>query len=67
VGFQKVELAAGEEQRVTITIDPAASNHPLSVYDVESKSWVTPKGEYTFYIGNSSSDAQLAKTSYSAE
>jgi beta-glucosidase len=67
VGFQKVELDAGAEQRVTISIDPAASNHPLSVYDVETKNWVTPKGEYTFYIGNSSSDAQLAKATYSVE
>jgi beta-glucosidase len=32
VGFQKVDLASGANAPVTITIDPGASNHPLSYW-----------------------------------
>jgi beta-glucosidase len=32
VGFQKVDLASGASAPVTITIDPGASNHPLSYW-----------------------------------
>ena len=33
VGFQKVFVEPGESKPVTITIDPAATNHPFSVWD----------------------------------
>jgi beta-glucosidase len=54
VGFSKVELAAGASQEVMVTIDPAASNHPLSVWSTTYNLWITPKGTYTVAVGNSS-------------
>lgn len=61
VGFQKVSLAAGASTTVSITIDPAASNHPLSVWSTTYNMWITPSGSYTVYVGNSSSPADLAQ------
>ncbi|MBS0304443.1 MAG: glycoside hydrolase family 3 C-terminal domain-containing protein [Proteobacteria bacterium] len=54
VGFKKVDLAAGAAQDVTITIDPAASSHPLSAWSTTYNQWITPKGNYTLWVGNSS-------------
>ncbi|WP_201770516.1 beta-glucosidase family protein [Pseudomonas sp. Ant30-3] len=54
VGFHKVPLAVGGRERVTIDIDPAASNHPLSVWDVSRKAFVIPSGTYTVWIGSAS-------------
>jgi beta-glucosidase len=62
VGFDKVALNPGEKQRVTVTIDPDASNHPLSVWDEASDKWTTPNGEYTVYVGNSSDNVALQQT-----
>ena len=59
VGFQKVELAAGASQTVTISIDSTASNHPLSVWSKSANAWVIPTGIYTVYVGNSSSPKSL--------
>jgi beta-glucosidase len=56
VGFSKVQLAAGATQTITITIDPAASNHPLSIWNKANNLWVTPKGSYTVSVGNSSNN-----------
>lgn len=55
VGFKRVELAAGASQTVTIGFDSAASNHPMSVWDKSSGTWVKPSGSFTVYVGNSSS------------
>lgn len=54
VGFEKVTLKPGEKKRVTVTIDPAAANHPLSVWDDAADAWSTPSGEYTVHVGDSS-------------
>jgi len=54
VGYKKVELAAGATQDVTVTIDPAASNHPLSYWNTSTNMWTTPAGTYTVSVGNSS-------------
>lgn len=62
VGFQKVTVAPGTSRDVSITIDPNATNHPLSVYDKTSKRFVIPSGTYTVYVGNSSSNLQTAGT-----
>lgn len=62
VGFDKVTLNPGEKQRVTVTIDPGASNHPLSVWDEATDKWSTPNGEYTVYVGNSSDNVALQQT-----
>jgi beta-glucosidase len=61
VAFQKVELAAGASQTVTITVAPAASNHPLSVWSKAYSMWITPAGTYTAYVGNSSSPKDLVQ------
>ena len=61
IGFQKIELAAGASGDVRIVIDPAASNHPLSVWDEAQKKWVTPKGNYTVWLGRSSSARDLVR------
>lgn len=54
VGFTKVDLAAGSSKEVTLTIDPAASNHPLSYWNKSTNLWTTPAGTYTVHVGNSS-------------
>ena len=61
IGFQKVELAPGASGDVRIVIDPAASNHPLSVWDEAKRQWVTPKGNYTIWFGRSSSLNDLVR------
>lgn len=60
VGFKKVDLAPGAAQEVTITIDPAASNHPLSFWNKAYNAWISPAGSYTLHVGNSSSPKDLA-------
>jgi beta-glucosidase len=61
-GFQKVYLQPGESKRVQIVIDPAATNHPLSVWDVAAHEFVVKPGEYTVYAGNSSENTPLVAT-----
>lgn len=60
VGFQKVDLAAGASKEVTLTIDPAASNHPLSVWSTTYNQWITAAGTYTVHLGKSSAPNDLA-------
>jgi beta-glucosidase len=54
VGFHKLQLAAGASEAVAIEIDPASSNHPLSVWDAGRKAFVIPSGTYTVWVGNAS-------------
>lgn len=56
VAFDKVQLQPGEQKQVTLTIDPAASNHPLSYWDTSKGGWTIADGEYTVYVGSSSRD-----------
>ena len=53
VGFRKVFLEPGATRRVTVTIDPAATHHPLSVWDDGARAFVTKPGQYTVFVGNS--------------
>ncbi len=62
VGFKKVTLQPGESQRVSIVIDPAATNHPLAVWDYCSGSFAVKPGDYTVYVGSSSEDTPLTAT-----
>ncbi len=62
VGFKKVHLEPGQSQRVSIVIDPAATNHPLSVWDYCVQGFVVKPGEYTVYAGNSSDNTPLTAT-----
>jgi beta-glucosidase len=61
VGFQRIELAPGASGDVTIAIDPAASNHPLSVWDERQSKWVVPQGRFTVWLGRSSSPRDLVQ------
>jgi len=56
VGFDKVFLEPGESQLVRITIDPAATNHPFSVWDYCTRSFLTEPGTYTVYVGTSADE-----------
>lgn len=62
VGFQKIHLQPGATKEVTISIDPGASNHPLSVWDTNTNRFSIPPGSFTVYVGNSSSTLQIAGT-----
>lgn len=54
-GFEKVELAPGASQEVTIEIDPRS----LSYWDTATHAWVTPAGTVPIYVGSSSRDVRL--------
>jgi beta-glucosidase len=56
VAFQKLWLAPGEKRRVQVLVDPAATNHPLGIFDSASRQWKTVDGSYSFLVGSSSAD-----------
>ena len=56
VGFRKVFVQPGATQPVTITIDPAATHHPLGVWDDRAHAFVTEPGRYTVHVGTSADD-----------
>jgi beta-glucosidase len=60
VGYQRVELAAGASQVVSVPVNPDASNHPMGVWSESKHQWVIPEGRYTVWLGRSSSPADLA-------
>ena len=62
VGFRKVFLEPGASKPVTITVDPAATNHPFGVWDYGTQGFVTKPGNYTVYVGNSADDPAHAST-----
>lgn len=64
VAFKKIELQPGAAGEVAITLDPKASNHPLSVWDDKAQQWVMPAGRYTIWAGRSSAPADLARAGF---
>lgn len=62
VGFEKVWLNPGEKTKVKITIDPAASNHPLGIWDSTKGEWKIVEGSYQVLVGNSSGNLVLNDT-----
>ena len=54
-GFVKVNLRAGEKQRVRLKLDKRA----LSYYDVQSKQWRVDPGDFEVLVGSSSEDIRL--------
>lgn len=54
VGWQKVLLQPGRSTTVRIEVDENDASHPLSYWDVHSKSWLVPNGTFSVYLGNSS-------------
>jgi beta-glucosidase len=61
IGFQRIELAPGASGNVSIVIDPAASNHPMSVWNERAGKWVIPTGNFTVWMGKSSSPGDLVR------
>ncbi len=49
-GFQKIELAAGEQKTVSVKL-PVSS---LAFFDEEAHAWEVEKGGYTIYVGTAS-------------
>jgi beta-glucosidase len=56
-GFEKINLKKGEEKRVSFFL----SKEDLSLLDKDMK-WSFEPGEFTFFIGSSSTDIRLKKT-----
>ncbi|MBR7741697.1 glycoside hydrolase family 3 C-terminal domain-containing protein [Phycicoccus sp. BSK3Z-2] len=56
VGFAKVRVAVGGSERVTVTVDPAASHHPFSVWDHAAGDFRVRPGRYAVHVGTSSED-----------
>lgn len=61
VGFKRMELAPGAAGEAVITIDPTASNHPLSVWSEADRKWVRPEGAVTVWLGSSSAPRDMVK------
>ena len=59
IGFARIELDAGRSGEVSIAIDPAASHHPLGVWDDKAHRWTIPGGRFKVWVGRSSSPADL--------
>ena len=59
VGFDRVALAPGESERISIVVDSTASNQPYSIWDTEADQWVVLDGEYGISVGASSRDIRL--------
>jgi beta-glucosidase len=59
VGWQKVFLQPAQHQVVTVQVNENDSSHPLSWWNPSSSNWQTAPGDYTVYVGNSSSKASL--------
>lgn len=58
LGFERVDLAAGETRRVTVDADPRL----LARYDGNAKSWRIRPGAYTAAVGTSASAMRLEAT-----
>jgi len=59
VGFDRVQLKAGESKVVTVVVDSTASNQPFSTWDANTHAWVVADGSYGFSVGSSSRDLPL--------
>jgi len=56
IGWQKVELSAGENKTVHLAINPTY----LSIWDEAAKKFVRPSGSYRVMVGGSSAELPLA-------
>ncbi|MDE1915236.1 MAG: fibronectin type III-like domain-contianing protein [Sphingomonadales bacterium] len=54
-----IALPPGASATGSITIDPAASNHPLGGWSEAQKRWLVPSGRYTVLVGTSSAPRDL--------
>jgi beta-glucosidase len=62
VGWQRVQLAAGESKTVTLPLNPIY----LSIYNVQGNGWQLVPGEYQVFVGTSSAETPL-KTTFQKE
>ena len=61
--FIKVALQPGEQQTLTVHLDPAA----FSYYDPDKKGWVAEKGDYRILVGGSSRRLELKRDCHLTE
>ena len=61
-GWGKVELEPGETREVSVPLDPNATSHPLSYWDVTMNGWEMASGDYRVDVGASSRDIRLTST-----
>lgn len=59
VGWERVDLMPEETRTVTVTVDAASTNHPLSIWNTAEKRWQIVPGRYEIFIGTSSAPADL--------
>lgn len=62
IGWQKVQLAAGETKTIKLVIDGDSSAHPFGTWDLNAKAWTIANGDYTVWVGNSSRSLTSAGT-----
>jgi beta-glucosidase len=62
VGWAKIELEPGETREVAVTLDPKATSHPLSYWNVKTNGWEIAGGDYQVYVGASTRDIRLTTT-----
>src|ERR1700728_2472504 len=58
VGWNKVQLKAGESKEVSVDVDPKY----LSIFDVKQNGWQLVPGEYSFMAGGSSQSLPLKES-----
>ncbi len=58
VAWDKVQLAAGESQTVTLALDP----HYLAIFNPDKDAWELVPGDYRVLVGGSSRDTPLSGT-----
>lgn len=58
VAWDKIHLAPGEAQTVTLTLDP----HYLSIFNTDNDAWQLVPGDYKVQVGGSSRETPLAGT-----
>ena len=62
VGFDKVTVEPGQTVTARMVIDPAATNHPVGVYDAAAEVWRNPDGQIDILLGTSSADLATVGT-----
>jgi len=58
VGWEKVQLAAGEAKTVSVAVEPLF----ISVFNVDKNDWQVVSGDYRVLVGGSSRDTPLSAT-----
>jgi beta-glucosidase len=59
VGWARVLLEPRERRQVSVMVDPQSGEHPVSEWNVATRSWQLLGGEYHVHVGASSRDIRL--------